>query len=76
MAIDRDRIDRMFGKMFFRVVGAICFAAAFLLSAEAAWILIRRSEWFGVFWLAGAAMFAAFGFYCFGKNRRLSDVEF
>ncbi|MGD8868905.1 MAG: hypothetical protein PVI01_14850 [Gemmatimonadales bacterium] len=76
MAIDRDRIDRFFGKLFFRTVGVICFIAAFLLLAEAAWILLRRGEWFGIFWLAGAAMFAAIGFYCFGKNRRLSEAEF
>lgn len=76
MAIDRDRIDRFLGKIFCRLVGLLCFAAALLLLGEAAWILLRRGEWFGIFWLMGAALFAAIGFYCFGKNRRLSEVEF
>lgn len=76
MAIDRDRIDRFLGKLFFRAVGMVCFIAALLLAAEAAWILLRHGEWFGIFWLAGAGMFAAIGFYCFGKNRRLSEADF
>ena len=76
MAIDRDRIDRLFGKIFFRFVGVICFVVAVPLLTEAAWILLRRGKWFGVFWLLGGAMFVAIGVYCFGKNRRLSEAEF
>lgn len=50
--------------------------AALLVVGEAAWILLRRGEWFGVFRLLGGATFAAIGVYCFGKNRRVSEAEF
>lgn len=76
MANIRDRIDRLAGKIFFRFVGVICFVAALLLLGEATWMLLRRGEWFGIFWLLGGAMFIVIGLYCFGRNRRLSEAEF
>ena len=76
-ALDRAaaRLDGALGRLVYRAVGAVLLVPT-AGAAAGAWGAVRAGEWAGAAVLGAAAL--AFGLavaYCFGRRRRLTDLE-